>query len=81
MNKYFDDKPKAHIDENTSALLCLQEMLKNNPKLYDECISTVGFAYGFSQLANRAIHFDYLLSKGVIPKDYLSINTKKAFEV
>lgn len=70
-NKYFNDKPKAFINKEVKTLDLLIEMLKKNPKLYDECISTDGFSFGFSQIANRAIHFDYLFRKGIIPKDYL----------
>ena len=65
------EKPKAFVDLGTSAAEQLQRMLKVNPKLYEECTDTLGFAYGFSQLANRAFHFDYLLRAGIIPSDYI----------
>ena len=65
------EKPKAYVNKETSAIEQLQVMLKEQPELYDTCVSTIGFAYGFSQLANRAIHFDFLLKKGIIPADYL----------
>lgn len=68
---YFNAKPKAYVNTKTNALEQLQKMLELQPGLYDKCVSTLGFAYGFNQLANRAVHFDYLLSKGIIPKDYL----------
>lgn len=64
------NKPKAYIDKRTSAMEQLQIMLATNPELYNHCISTLGFAYGFSQLANRAIHFDFLFANGLIPSDY-----------
>lgn len=62
--------PKAFIDQNTTAMDELIKMLEKCPELYDKCISTPGFAYGFSQLANRAIHFDWLKAKGIIPRNY-----------
>lgn len=63
-------KPKAHVDKKTSAMNELYKMCTEHPKLYEECLDTLGFAYSFSQLANRAVHFDYLVAKGLIPSDY-----------
>lgn len=71
INKYFNDKPKAFINKELLTINLLIEMLQKNPQLYNECIKTNGFSFGFSQIANRAIHFDYLYKKGLIPKDYL----------
>lgn len=63
--------PKAHISKGDNAMDLLLKMLQSDPALYDKCIQTPGFAFGFSQLANRAIHFDFLQNvAGVIPKDY-----------
>lgn len=70
------DKPHAFVESGKMSMDLLQEMLKVSPELYDNCLSTLGFAYGFSQLANKAIHFDYCLLKGIIPKDYLSAGGK-----
>ncbi len=71
MSNYFNEKPKAFISKETNSIEQLHTMLSSNEELYNKCISTKYFAYGFSQLVNRAIHFDYLLEKGIIPKDYL----------
>lgn len=62
------EKPKAFIAEGFSALDNLQEMLKTEPNLYDECISKQGFAFHFNQLANKAIHYDFIVKH--ILKDY-----------
>jgi hypothetical protein len=72
----FSDKPGAFVDPKTCAIAELEKMIRQHPELYDKCLETIGFAYGFSQIANRAVHFDYLFSKGLIPIAYLD-NTKK----
>lgn len=65
------DIPKAHIDPNVTALESLKRMLDAHPELYNQCISTPGFAFEFNQLVNRAIHFDFLQrAVGIIPSDY-----------
>jgi hypothetical protein len=71
-----ENKPKAFISSKTSARSHLETMLLTNEELYNKSISTPGFSYGFSQLANRAIHFDYLYRIGIIPKDYLEEEEK-----
>lgn len=68
--KIISECPKAFIDGKTNAVEQLKVMLDRDPMLYEKCISTVGFAYGFSQLVNRAIHFDWLQKNGIIPSDY-----------
>lgn len=67
----FSDKPKAAVDPKTCAIAELEKMLRQHPALYEKCLETIGFAYGFSQIANRAVHFDYLFAKGLIPLEYL----------
>lgn len=67
----FSDKPKAFIAKNYGAYENLKGMIEANPHLYDECLSTENFAFHFGQIANKAVHFDYLVGKGLIPKEYL----------
>lgn len=67
----FSDKPKAFIAEGYGTYDNMARMIKASPELYDQCIGTADFAFHFSQLANKAVHFDYLVAKGVIPKEYL----------
>jgi hypothetical protein len=71
----FNDKPKAFIAADYGALDNLAAMINSAPELYDQCISTDNFSFHFGQIANKAVHFDYLVSKGFIPKEYLIDNT------
>lgn len=64
-------KPTVKIFRESNTVKCINEMMKHE-KLFYECTDTEDFAYYFSQLSNRAICFDYLLSIGVIPEDYLT---------
>ena len=50
--------PGPFIDWNKTSQECLEQMLSTSPDIYEKCLDTIGFAYGFNQLANRAIRFD-----------------------
>lgn len=54
---------EPHINEDYDAEKCLKEMININMSLYDQCLSTVGFAFCFSQLVNRAVSYDALKAK------------------
>lgn len=74
------DKPKVFISKRFGAIDNLKEMFDSDANLYDQCISKENFAFHFGQLANKAIHFDYLVGKGFIPKEYMEdLTTMKLF--
>lgn len=62
--------PLAFIDKTMTTENALRRMLKNNEELYDKISTTIGFAYEFNQIANKAFHFDFLQAAGIIPKNY-----------
>jgi hypothetical protein len=65
------NKPTAIILTESSTVDSIKELLKHK-ELFDLCTNTEGFAYHFNQLANKAVHFDYMMSVGLIPKDYFT---------
>ena len=56
--------PRPYVDTKTNAHECLNRMVYEHPKLYDECLDTLGFSYCFSQLANRACRYDEMVQAG-----------------
>ena len=57
------EKPKAFIDKKIDSCVSLMNMLQSHPNLYEQILDTPGFAYHFSQLTNRAVHYDYITTQ------------------
>lgn len=51
---------------NETGQACLEGLLKANPELYDRCLETVGFAFYFNQIVNRAIRYDAVPEEQVL---------------